>query len=190
VPDNKIGWKRKAVAHALRLAKTRPFDLIFATAPPFTDFLIGKELKRVLNIPLVFDYRDPWVEYPFKFYPTPVHKLLNVQAEKAALRASSHVITTNRRVKELLLRRYRFLTYHDVEILPQGFDPDDFARAATLEGSVAPKKSRAMRITYAGVFWEDRKPDYFLRALHDLLTTGQNSAAGSKQCSLATSAKT
>lgn len=26
-----------------------------------------------------------------------------------------------------------------------------------------------MRIAYAGVFWEDRVPDYFLRALHDLL---------------------
>ena len=26
-----------------------------------------------------------------------------------------------------------------------------------------------MRITYAGVFWEDRKPDYFLRALAELL---------------------
>jgi glycosyltransferase involved in cell wall biosynthesis len=25
-----------------------------------------------------------------------------------------------------------------------------------------------MRVTYAGVFWEDRVPDYFLRALHDL----------------------
>jgi len=25
-----------------------------------------------------------------------------------------------------------------------------------------------MRITYAGVFWEDRVPDYFLRALHEL----------------------
>ncbi len=25
-----------------------------------------------------------------------------------------------------------------------------------------------MRITYAGVFWEDRVPDYFLQALHEL----------------------
>ena len=25
-----------------------------------------------------------------------------------------------------------------------------------------------MRITYAGVFWEDRIPDYFLQGLHDL----------------------
>lgn len=168
VPDNKISWKRKAVEHGLKIARSRHFDLIFATAPPFTDFLIGKELKRVLNVPLVLDYRDPWVEYPFKFYPTPVHKLLNLQAERSALRASSYVLTTNRRVKELLLRRHRFLTYHDIEILSQGFDPDDFVRAAALPGSAAPRRAGTMRITYAGVFWEDRKPDYFLRALHDM----------------------
>jgi len=168
IPDNKIGWKRKAVAAGLRLAQGQKFDLIFATAPPFTDFLIGRDLKRELSIPLVLDYRDPWVEYPFKFYPTPVHKWLNIRGERSALRASSHVITTNRRVKELILRRHRFLTYNDVEILSQGYDPEDFARAAALPGTATPRKARAMRITYAGVFWEDRRPDYFLRALQDL----------------------
>lgn len=168
IPDNKIGWKRKAVAAGLRLAQEQNFDLIFATAPPFTDFLIGRDLKRELDIPLVVDYRDPWVEYPFKFYPTPIHKWLNIRGERSALRASSHVITTNRRVKELILRRHRFLTYNDVEILSQGYDPEDFTRAAALPGAATPRKARAMRITYAGVFWEDRRPDYFLRALQEL----------------------
>lgn len=168
IPDNKRGWLRTAVAHGVRLARERPFDLIFATAPPFTDFLIGRELKKRLNIPLVLDYRDPWVDYPFKFYPTPVHKWLNVRGERSALKASSHVITTNRRVKELILRRHRFLTYNDIEILPQGYDPEDFQRAAALPGSATPRKPQAMRITYAGVFWEDRRPDHFLRALADI----------------------
>jgi glycosyltransferase involved in cell wall biosynthesis len=167
IPDNKIGWKRKAVARALQLAKETPFDMVFATAPPFTSLLIGRAIKKKLNIPLVLDYRDPWVEYPFKFYPTPLHKLLNIRLERGALRASSHVITTNRRVKELILRRYRFLGYRDIDIIPQGFDPEDFRKARSTP--LPPQNRKAMRITYAGVFWEDRKPDYFLRALAELL---------------------
>jgi glycosyltransferase involved in cell wall biosynthesis len=167
IPDNKIGWKRKAVARAIALAKETPFDMIFATAPPFTSLLIGRAIKRKLNIPLVLDYRDPWVEYPFKFYPTPLHKLMNIQLERRALRASSHVVTTNRRVKELILRRYRFLDYSDVDIIPQGFDPEDYRKARSVP---LPQHNRkAMRMTYAGVFWEDRKPDYFLRALAEVL---------------------
>jgi glycosyltransferase involved in cell wall biosynthesis len=171
IPDNKIGWRRKAVARALALHKETPFDIVFATAPPFTSFLIGRKLKLLINRPLVFDYRDPWVDYPFKFYPTPLHKLANILLERKALRASSHVITTNRRVKEQILRRHRFLTYHDIDIISQGFDPADFASAALAgekKTQTGPQGDRRMRITYAGVFWEDRIPDYFLRALHDL----------------------
>jgi glycosyltransferase involved in cell wall biosynthesis len=163
IPDNKIGWRRKAIARALALHTETPFDVLFATAPPFTDFLIGSALKAVLQKPLVFDYRDPWVDYPFKFYPTPYHRWRNVVLERKALRASSHVVTTNRKVKEGLIRRYKFLTYHDIDIIPQGFDPDDFPPGDRTQGS-----RQKMRITYAGVFWEDRVPDYFLQALHNL----------------------
>lgn len=166
IPDNKIGWKKTAISTALELNKQKPFDLIFATAPPFTDFLIGAELKSYLNKPLVFDYRDPWVEYPHKFYPTPLHKLRNIQLEQQALRSSSHVITTNRNVKELLIKRHQFLSYNDIDIISQGFDPEDF-RNFTEDEAAHPKGSK-MRITYAGVFWEDRVPTFFLYALHAL----------------------
>lgn len=170
IPDNKIGWRSTAVARALALHAETPFDLVFSTAPPFTDLLIGADIKHRINRPLVLDYRDPWVDYPFRWYPTPFHRLQHRSLERRALKASSHIITTNRRVKELILQRYRFLTYHDVDIIPQGFDPEDFRFLENPPGGGKPAKarSRKMRITYAGVFWEDRVPDYFLKALHDL----------------------
>jgi glycosyltransferase involved in cell wall biosynthesis len=167
IPDNKIGWRKKAVQRALGLHRETPFDLVFATAPPFTDLLIGAEIKHLINKPLVLDYRDPWLSYPFKFYPTPLHWWGNYWLEKKVLRASSHIITTNRRVKEDILQRYPFLSYNDIDIIPQGFDPEDFAE----EGEVKrPSRgnTRRMTFTYAGVFWEDRVPDHFLQALHDL----------------------
>jgi len=163
IPDNKIGWRKRAVAKAIELHKETPFDLVFATAPPFTDFLIGADVKAKINKPLVFDYRDPWFDYPFRFYPTPLHKWRHYLLERKALRASSHVITTNRRVKETLIARYPFLSYHDVDIVSQGFDPEDFKFNGAIER--APGK---MRITYAGIFWEDRVPDFFLQALYNL----------------------
>lgn len=166
-PDNKIGWKKMAVLKAMEMHKETPFDLVFCTAPPFTSFLIGQEIKERINKPLVFDYRDPWVDNPFKFYVTPLHKWRHSVLERNALKSSSHVVTTNRRVKELLIKRYSFLSYHDVDIISQGFDPEDF-RVASQSGSPSRDKNR-MRIAYAGVFWEDRVPDYFLQALHDLL---------------------
>jgi len=171
IPDNKIGWTRRAVTKALALHRETPFDLIFATAPPFTDFLVGRKIKEVINKPLVLDYRDPWVDYPFKFYPTPLHKWRAIVLERKALRASSHVITTNRRVKEQIIRRHGFLSYHDIDIISQGFDPEDFPASLTRSRKKAETTTdtgKKMRVTYAGVFWEDRVPDHFLQALHDL----------------------
>lgn len=166
VPDNKAGWRKAAVRAALDLHAERPFDLLFATAPPFTSFLIGRDVKAAIRKPLVFDYRDPWVASPFRFYPTPFHRRAHRTLERQALKASSHVVVANRRVKEILIREYPFLTYHDIDIITQGFDPADFA------GTEPPPASapRAFRIGYAGVFWEDRVPDHFLHALAALFT--------------------
>jgi glycosyltransferase involved in cell wall biosynthesis len=166
IPDNKIGWKRKALQAAENIFKQQPFDVIFATAPPFTDFLIGLELHKKLKKPLVVDYRDPWLEYPFKYYPTPLHKLFNYKLEKQVLRASAKIICTNRRVKELILKRYKFLSYDDVLIVPQGYDPADFRDGA----APRPVKKETMVIAHAGVFYGDRTPKYFFRAMKKIFS--------------------
>jgi glycosyltransferase involved in cell wall biosynthesis len=165
IPDNKIGWKGKALKVARAMFKEKNFEVIFATAPPFTDFLIGTTLAAEFHKPLVIDYRDPWHEYPYKYYPTPLHKWMNYRLEKKVLRAASRIITTNRRVKELILKRFKFLGYHDITILPQGFDPQDFNGHHP-----ARQPSGKMKITHAGVFYADRTPVYFFQALQKLFT--------------------
>jgi len=166
VPDNKIGWKKRVLRDLDGLLKGKTFNLIFATAPPFTDFLIGKKLSERYNVPLVIDYRDVWHEYPYKTYPTPLHKYLNHRLEKGVLRSASAIITTNRRVKELLLKRYKFLQYNDVKIIPQGYDPADFA-----DSKPGKRHDKKFRIAHAGTFYADRTPENFLKAVRQALET-------------------
>ncbi len=171
VPDNKIGWKHEALKVGRKLFQTdnpdgRPaFDAILSTAPPYTCHLIGAALSKEFGVPLVLDYRDAWVDNPLHFYLTPYHKLLHQSLEKKVLRASSRVITINRRIKELMIRRYPFLGYNDIAIIPQGYDSNDFHVEDTLQ---LPFSDR-MRFTYAGTFYHNRTPKYFLRALSELL---------------------
>ncbi len=170
IPDNKIGWKRKAINAATKLFKQKKYDIIYSTAPPFTDFLIGVELHKIFKKPLVIDYRDPWHEYPYKYYPTPLHKLWNYKLEKKVLRASSRILVTGRRTKELILKRFKFLRYNDVTILSHGFDPADFAD----DPKIHIEKSKRMRFAHAGVFYADRTPKHFLLALKDIFTARPN----------------
>ncbi len=165
VPDTKIGWKSRAVKAAAEVLKREHFDLIFATAPPQTDFLIGRELKNKFGLPLVLDYRDAWLDYPFKYFPTPLHKYLNYRLEKKVLAAAHRVIVTHRRVKERILKRYRGLHYNDVVIIQQGYDPEDFQFSAH---EPMPSHER-LRITHAGTFYAGRNPSALLQALKNLL---------------------
>jgi len=46
LPDTKRGWKSTAVEKASELLESEHFDILFATAPPQTDFLIGVQFKK------------------------------------------------------------------------------------------------------------------------------------------------
>lgn len=166
IPDNKIGWKRKALKVASELFEKKNFNIIFATAPPFTDFLIGLELHKKFYKPLVIDYRDPWHEYPYKYYPTPLHKLWNYKLEKKVLRGSSRILVSGRRTKELILKRFKFLQYNDVTILTQGFDPADLEN----DPKIHVEKTKRLRFAHAGIFYGDRTPKYFLQAMKYIFT--------------------
>jgi len=114
---------------------------------------------------LILDYRDPWHAYPVKYFPTPAHRWQNAALEKKALHAAARIIATNRRVKELILKRYGFLAYDDVQIIPQGYDAMDFEHATPVE---RPEQGK-FRITHAGALIGNRSPKYFLQAVYNLL---------------------
>lgn len=167
IPDNKIFWKKKALKKADEIWKKYDgFNIVFATAPPYTDFIIGQEIKKKYKIPLVIDYRDAWVDSPvLNFYPTPFHKMSNMRMEKNVLKDANRIITTNRRVKELLISRYGNIDYNEVKIIPHGFDNDDFEKAGN---SILPITNK-MRITYSGSFYT-RNPKFYLEAINKFFT--------------------
>ena len=160
IPDNKIGWKRHAVDAAMRAIERQPVDAIFATAPPYTDFLIGAELKRRTRLPLVLDYRDAWLANPLHSYITPLHRALHRHLEQRILRAADRIIAINRPIKEETLTAYPFLRHNDVQIIPQGFDQADF------EGLQRNRSDDGvLRILHAGTFYYNRTPLHMLHAL-------------------------
>jgi hypothetical protein len=162
IPDSKILWKKKALKKIDEIwKKYGGFNLVYATAPPYTDFLIGQEVKKLYKIPLVIDYRDAWVDSPvLNFYPTPYHKLSNMRKEKAVIKDANIVLTTNRRVKELIISRYNNIAYNDVKIFPHGYDQEDFDLAKARKLPLTNK----MRVTYSGSFYT-RNPKFYLESI-------------------------
>lgn len=160
LPDTKRLWKNKAEKLAEKIInETRP-DVLFATAPPYTDFLLGYELSKKYDIPLVTDYRDAWVDCPYNFYPTPLHKMVNVFYEKKILEHAVKVITINQRIRALLLQRYGEHLNRKIEIITQGYDPADFEIADSEKIS-----DGKMKLLYAGSFFHFATPKYFFEGV-------------------------
>jgi len=163
IPDNKVGWSEKAYSKASELLKNEEFDMIFVTIPPYSSFIMAAKLKKEFDLPLFVDYRDLWYGNHFAFMPTPYHKMKHKKLEYQALKSADKVIVINRRIKEELIKQYQFLTFDDVAIIPQGYDPEDFEKAVPI-----PKPNNKLIITYSGIFYENITPKYFLHAFKKL----------------------
>lgn len=162
-PDNKIGWKRYAVEAGERILSERKYDAILATAPPFTTFLIAQELSRKSGVPFVVDYRDPWLDNKNFPWATPFHRRYAWGLEKEILRTAESIVVVNRRIKERLLERRRFLDHESVHIVPSGYDPNEIANARPER--VAGTK---MRFLFSGIIPPGLTIDHFLKGLLDL----------------------
>jgi hypothetical protein len=160
IPDPQIKWKKKAVRLAAEIIENEKIDIVFATAPPFTDLLIGYELKKKYGIPLVVDYRDSWLGSPDNFYPTRMHRFINTKKEVEVLKTADEVNTINRRIKELIIEKYHNITHRDIDIIPHCFDKEEFDSANTQ----LPRTNK-MRFTHVGSFFGLVTPKYFIEGL-------------------------
>ncbi len=164
VPDTKILWEKKAIRYAEKIINSEKINLIFSTAPPYTDFLVGYELSKKYDIPLVLDYRDDWIECPYNFYFTPFHKRLHLKLERKILNYANAFITINYKIQNLIFDRYPEIDIKDSEVIPQGYDPDDFINAKDIADKLISEKKK-FRFCYSGSFFNLMTPEFFLKGL-------------------------
>jgi glycosyltransferase involved in cell wall biosynthesis len=160
IPDRPIRWKSQALELGRQLVRQYEPAILFATAPPFTDFLIAAELSEWSGLPYVVDYRDPWVGDPDVWYPTPWHRRRHRMLERRVLTRMARAVAVTRGIKEHLLRSYpELLTHEDVVIIPHGYDSEDFAAV----GHVEPPSDRLV-LSFVGTF-KHSSPRTVLEAL-------------------------
>ncbi len=157
IPDNKRGWMPFALRAGRELMQQEPFDAVLSTAPPYTSHLIAARLGKQAHLPVVLDYRDDWLGNPRHAYPTRGHYWLHRRMEANALQQAACVTTINATIAAAI--RARGPAGLRVEVLPQGYDPEDFLVAP------APRDPQIMRFVYTGMFYDAQQPDAFLEAL-------------------------
>jgi len=154
-PDNKVGWIPFAYKEALRI----DFDYIFVTAPPFSAFITGYILAKKTDKPLILDFRDAWLEFPFIRYENKFQKRFVSYWEKKVVEFASLVITVSEDIKGSLVMRCPKIK-NKIYVIPNGYDPNDFSH------STLPEK---FTISYLGTIREERNPEPFLLAVEKFI---------------------
>lgn len=162
IPDNKLGWIPFAYRAAAAQLKGGGFSAILSTAPPYSSHLVAARLAKRFDIPLVLDYRDDWLENPRHEYPTELHRALHARLERQAGGQASAIVTINKVIGDRLEKRLG----KPVDVVPQGFDPEDYRTSRTVEKA---RPESTVEFVYTGVFYDRQTPEPFLRGLAELI---------------------
>ena len=157
LPDARVGWVPYALRAARRLHAARPFDAVVTTAPPMSLHLVGLGLARATGLPWVADFRDPWTDrYDVQGLPRTAAALrLDRALERAVLRRATRVVA----VSPSLARSLEARRGGRVDVIPNGFDPADFAEPAP------PVDRDAFRLAFVGNFLGQQDAPGLWRAL-------------------------
>lgn len=164
VPDDKLGWLPFATKLGKQVMQQQAIDLIFATAPPYTNLLVGRALKKASGKPLVADYRDEWTGMRYRDTPSNFfNRFANGRLERSVLKLTDGIITAAQPIADNL-RKSGLLTAQTLQTtIMNGFDPDDYV------GYKSDAKNAKFTIVYTGSFYGERQtPKYFLQALAQL----------------------
>jgi len=158
-PDAQMLWIPVAIVKGLELIRKHKIDIIYSTANPWSDHIIGAVLKKITGLPWVADYRDPWNINPYSPLSSKIRKTIQVFLETQAIRVTDKVIFATEGMQQEYSRAFgddKFTTIRN------GYDPHDFV-------TVKPRKFSKFTILYSGSIWPYRRPTYFLYAVSNWL---------------------
>lgn len=127
IPDIERGWVPIAAAHGREIIRREKIDAIYTTSPPHSTHLIGCALSKDAGIPWVADFRDDWVNNPLFRPSDPISAKIHRALEGKVVRSATRVVVTNGQTKESFLAKHPFSSEEKIVVIPNGYDPADFA---------------------------------------------------------------
>ncbi len=155
-PDPQILWLPAAYQAAAALLNREPHAVILATAPAYTNLLLGGLLKQRFKIPLVCDFRDEWdlsSEYLENRSRDGLTRLVQQKMQNWVLHRTDAIVATTAVSTQRLLERARQVrSQATADCIYNGYDDSDFANSP-VESHVLPRDSQRYRLVYTGTLW-------------------------------------
>ncbi len=164
-PDNKKAWINPAFQMAKDIISSRKIDVIFSSAPPFSNHILAAKLKRETGLPTALDYRDSWLDNHFMTGLFGWQKKIMKAQERECLEVSDTVIGLDKFMVNSISEHHQEIKLNP-HIITHGFDPKDFESS---NSNIFDYKKDKLNILYSGLFYESNQPDIFLISIKELI---------------------
>lgn len=145
-----------------RRAAQGDIDAIVATSPIPMTLTVAARLSRKYGIPWVADFRDLPGEHLLRLRPVSVASV-KMHLQMAACKSAGAITTVSEPLADQISRR---VPGKDVEVVYNGFDPDDYP-------GPEPEPDRSLTIVYCGRIVGRQTPAPLLDALDLILQQGR-----------------
>jgi glycosyltransferase involved in cell wall biosynthesis len=152
-PDEMWPWIKPGVRLGLELAEREKFDLIYSSAGAgLSGHFVASHIQRELGIPWMHEYRDLWARNPWRSIKAYWWRdRLELYWEKTFAAQSQAVAVMHERIAEILRARLPEYLHDRVKVVPNGFDPGEFA------GETQAPKSLPLRLCYTGILYGGKR---------------------------------
>lgn len=125
IPDARCFWIKPSVRFLSKWLGKNHVDLMVSTGPPHSMHVMALRLRKTHGIPWLADFRDPWTNIDFAA-DLPMGRFArrrNAALEKQVLQHADCVTV----VSDLMREEFSLPGRPAVQVITNGFDPDDFS---------------------------------------------------------------
>ena len=134
LPDPQVTWFPLLTRAACRIVRERSIDLVLITAPPFSNLLLVKKLRKEFpRLTVVVDFRDEWLSTSiglFGFSRSERARRVARNVEASAVINATAVVAVTEAARREIRNRYPLEPDDKFQLLPNGFDSTRLHRSA------------------------------------------------------------
>ncbi len=166
IPDARIGWLPTANRAVKEIIKEHRIDAVYSSSPPYTCSLIARKAAKMLDVPWVAGFRDPWTGFissPKRWF---LPRYIDKKMEFNSFNEADAVECAWEGIIKDALGKYPALDRDKFHHVPNGYDSSDFPAVECAEND-------KFTVTYTGSLYGRRNPAGFFAAIESLIEQGK-----------------
>ncbi|MEI8132579.1 MAG: glycosyltransferase [Leptolinea sp.] len=161
LPDPKWVWKNAAFHKCASLKASIKYSAFISFAQPWTDHLVGLQLKELTGLPWIAHFSDPWADSPYVDTSRWVMQK-RLEMETTVIKNADAAIFVSEQTADLVMKKYPAEWLSKVHIIPHGFEP------LPTQEILPQQPDKLLELVYTGGFYGNRTPEPLLQAIFEV----------------------